>query len=60
LSPEKPSGPDTEEETAAPEQETQARAVSIKAIGVTSLESNAPIEIKDLAAAKSSTEKGSL
>jgi hypothetical protein len=52
-----------EAETAAapvPEQETQAPAVTIKAIGVASIESNAPIEIKDLAPPKSSSEKGSL
>lgn len=62
LTPEKPS--ETETETApAPEQETQASAapaVGIKSIGVASMESNAPIEIKDLAPPKSSTEKGSL
>lgn len=62
LTPEKPSETETET-SAAPEQETQApaaQAVSIKSIGVASMESNAPIEIKDLAPPKSSMEKGSL
>jgi len=62
LTPEKP--PETETETAAvPDQETQAPAVpavTIKSIGVASIETNAPVEIKDLAPPKSSTEKGSL
>lgn len=46
----------------APEEEAQAPApaVSIKSIGVASIESSAPIEIKDLAPPKSSNEKGSL
>jgi hypothetical protein len=60
LSPEKPLETAA---AAAPEEETQAStapAVSIKSIGVASIESNAPIEIKDLALPKSSNEKGSL
>ena len=61
LNPERPSQAEAETETTAvPERETQAPAVSIESIGVASIESNAPIEIKDLAAPKSSTEKGSL
>jgi hypothetical protein len=59
LTPEK--SPETAT-AAAPEEETQAPeapAVSIKSIGLASIESNAPIEIKDLAPPKSSNEKGS-
>lgn len=60
LSPEKPLETAA---VAAPEEETQAPeapSVSIKSIGVASMESSAPIEIKDLAPPKSSNEKGSL
>lgn len=63
LTPEAPA--ETEAETAAAPapartEDAQAPAVSIKSIGVASIESSAPVEIKDLAPPKGSTEKGSL
>jgi uncharacterized protein (DUF1778 family) len=63
LTPEAPAETETTAEAApAPAQteDTQATGVSIRSIGVASIESNAPVEIKDLAPPKSSTEKGSL
>jgi len=59
LTPETPAETETTAEAAPSSSQTedgQAPAVSIKSIGVASIESNAPIEIKDLAPPK----KGSL